>query len=154
MDWRRGSVEAESRQRPLRTVCQWEVECFLRMCFISVMKWASSPSRSSQATEEAPSLPFPPLLQCPSSTPSPFSTLFFSLWLLFFVLCFLPPLFSPSFQKEDQGINKGNKRKVWDPKELQAGALTGHRDLMVECWKKESRGPVCANTSGRELGVS
>lgn len=75
-------------------------------------------------------------------------------FLLLLFLCFLPTFFSPSFQKEDQGINIGNKGKVRDPKGLQARAPPGHRTLMVEQKRTESRGPGCANTSGRELGVS
>jgi hypothetical protein len=96
------------------------------------------------------------LLQCPFSS-FPLSLLYAFLLLLsdflflFFVLFFLPTLFSPSFQKEDQRINEG---KVWDAKGLQAGTPSGHRDLMAEWRRKESRGPGCANTSGRELGVS
>ena len=51
-------------------------------------------------------------------------------------------------------LNTGNEGKVWDAKGLQAGTPSGHRDLMAEWRRKESRGPGCANTSGRELGVS
>lgn len=72
-----------------------------------------------------------PFLLAPVPFLFPLSLLHAFLLLLsdFLLLFFLPTLFSPSFQKEDQRINEG---KVWDPKGLQAGTSSGHRDLTAD----------------------